>query len=57
MNHEGTCQPSGVVSALPVRASARKRAYTVGLEAEIGEMDCPRGTKKCWMGDGDDWEW
>jgi hypothetical protein len=59
---DGSCEPSSVISALPVRASARKRrdqGISARLEEAIEEMDCPRGTKKCGVeGGGDDeWEW
>lgn len=60
---DGTCAPSGVVSALPVRASARKRnvaekGYSKALREVLEEMDCPRGLKRCVVrGDDGDWEW
>lgn len=61
---DGSCAPSAVISALPVRASARKRrrdhaGVSSGLDDAIDELDCPRGTKKCVAEGGDeaDWEW
>lgn len=59
LQEDGTCAPSGVVSALPVRASARKRdaaGYSDGLRGAVEEMDCPAGTRRCEM-EGDEWEW
>ncbi|KAI5449127.1 hypothetical protein NCC49_005309 [Naganishia albida] len=58
LQEDGTCAPSGVVSALPVRASARKRdadGYSDGLRGAVEEMDCPAGTRRCEM-EGDEWE-
>ncbi|GHJ84504.1 hypothetical protein NliqN6_0906 [Naganishia liquefaciens] len=63
---DGSCAPSAVISALPVRASARKRrsehitpGVSARLDEAIDEMDCPRGTRKCMGESGDeaDWEW
>ncbi|KAJ9112280.1 hypothetical protein QFC19_000699 [Naganishia cerealis] len=66
---DGGCTPSAVVSALPVRASSRKRhidtvvrahrlpqtGASTGLHNEIEDMDCPPKSRKCPI--RGDWEW